>query len=93
MAGAGKINPPDSIQILFFWPLDLWATGKAQLRDTYFPDGRGDDQVAGSSRILAAVKSFFRDREGAKMLSTWKRPNAGLGIGFCRCGFYVRLGL
>jgi len=31
-----------------FFPLDLWATGKAPLRDTYFLDGRRSDHAAGS---------------------------------------------
>jgi len=35
-------------------------------------------------RILEAVKSFFRGKEGAKTPQKWKRPKAGLGIGFCR---------
>jgi hypothetical protein len=33
--------------LLFFLPLDLWATGKAQPCDTYFSDGKGDDHAAG----------------------------------------------
>jgi hypothetical protein len=37
------------------------------------------------SRILEGVKSFFRDKEGAKTPKKWKRPKVGLGIGFCRC--------
>jgi len=37
------------------------------------------------SRILAAVKSFFRDRERVKTPQKWERPEAGLGTGFCQC--------
>ena len=49
--------------LIFFCLLILWATGKAQLRDTYFGDGRGSDHAAGPLSDFGGDEVVFQ-RQG-----------------------------
>ena len=61
----------------FFSSFDLWATGKAQPRDTYFSDGKGDDHAAGPLPDFGGSEVVFSGQGKGENASKMGKARSG----------------